>query len=486
MNILWITADHQQWQTIAGRSACKTPNLQRLVDEGMLFERAYTPAPVCCPVRAMWATGAWPWHNGVYTQVHSSPSLTRDMKPDAVSYAHQLRDAGFRTGFVGKWHASHFRSPLEFGYDELAQASCVPKESLLGRETTPDVPLPDGLPEQTYTSTRKFSWPGSEPFDMWGHYEGPIERHPITRRGDSAVEMLRRFAGKDGPWHIAVHFPEPHDPYNPHRKFLDMYDPKELPVPESFEDTFENKPGMHRRESESWGAFTKEDVQNGMAHFFAYCTQIDDQIGRILDVLDETGQADDTMVAFTSDHGDMLGAHRMWIKSWMPYEEVWRMPLVARLPGVIPSGSVCEHLVQTHDLPHTFLALSGAEALPFQDGRSLAPLFEDPSRDDWEDVIMGVGYGCEFFVTQRLLWTQRYKYVFNGFDYDEMYDLVADPNEMRNLIRDESLAGVRGELRGKLYEMMNRHGDPYGDADNPAVPGSCPNRYGAPRYLPRN
>ena len=85
LNILWITTDHQQWRTIAGRSACRTPNINRLVDEGMLFNRAYTPMPVCCPVRAMWMSGAFPWHNGVHTQVHSAPSLTRDMYPDDLA-----------------------------------------------------------------------------------------------------------------------------------------------------------------------------------------------------------------------------------------------------------------------------------------------------------------------------------------------------------------------------------------------------------------
>ena len=99
MNILWITTDHQQWRTIAGRSACRTPNIQRLVDTGLTFNRAYTPMPVCCPVRAMWMSGAYPWHNGVHTQVHSAPSLTRDMFPDVVTYSQRLREAGYRQGF---------------------------------------------------------------------------------------------------------------------------------------------------------------------------------------------------------------------------------------------------------------------------------------------------------------------------------------------------------------------------------------------------
>jgi arylsulfatase A-like enzyme len=184
------------------------------------------------------------------------------------------------------------------------------------------------------------------------------------------------------------------------------------------------------------------------------------------------------MIVFTSDHGDMLGAHRMWIKSWMSYEEVYRMPLVIRFPGGKPG--VCDHLVQTHDIPHTFLDMLGLPPLPYPDGRSLQPLLKNPKLDDWEDMVLCVGYGCEFFVTQRMVITDRYKYVFNGFDIDEMYDLENDPCEMNNVIESADHAGARSDLRGRLYDLMSKFEDPYGDV------GGKGNRYGAPRYLPRS
>ena len=487
-NILWITTDHQQWRTIAGRSACRTPNINRLVDEGMLFNRAYTPMPVCCPVRAMWMSGAFPWHNGVHTQVHSAPSLTRDMYADVETYSQRLKDAGYRLGFVGKWHASHQRTPLDFGFDEVSRLQCV-GPALRGRvpETT-QPPVPDGLPPLRYVGARSFTWPGSEPFFMWGQHEGPIEPLNTTRVADCAVDMLQRFAADGAPWHIAVHFLEPHDPYDPHSQYLKDYDPDQMPVPASFGDDFSGKPNMYRRESEMWGDLCEDDVRQATAHFFAYCAQIDAQIGRILDALDASGQADETLVAFTADHGDMLGAHRMFIKSWMPCEEVYRMPLAVRCPGRIAPGTVTEHLVQTHDLPHTFLDLVGAPPLPFADGRSLVPLFEAPERSDWEDAVLCVGYGCEFFVTQRMIVTPRWKYVFNGFDYDEMYDLENDPDEMNNVIDAAEHAEARSELRGKLYELMSRFEDTYGDRPykHACGGGDDLNRYSAPRYLPRS
>jgi arylsulfatase A-like enzyme len=485
MNVLWITTDHQQWQTIAGRSACQTPNIQRLINGGMLFNRSYTPMPVCCPVRAMWMSGAFPWHNGVFTQVDTAPSISRDMYPDVVTYAQRLREAGYRTGFLGKWHASHMRSPLDFGFDELSHPQACPSWTYEGGNVVPDPPLPPGLGELRYTPVGRFAWPGSETFDMWGYYEGPIERLNTTRLTDSAIAMLRRFAQDEQPWHIAVHFPEPHDPYNPHKQYLDMYDPEALPVPPSFYDAFEGKPGMHRREASIWGDVSEQDVRQGVAHFFAYCTQIDEQIGRILDALEESGQADDTLIAFTTDHGDMLGAHHMWTKSWMPYEEVWRIPMVVRLPGVVPAAAGCDHLVQTHDLPHTFLQLAGAQTLPHADGRSLMPLFENPQRTDWEDALLCVGYGGTFVVIQRMVITPRFKYMFHCFDFDEMYDLQNDPGELHNLVDDPAYAAERSALRAQLYELMARYDDPYGGGASGYARSQAIGRYGAPRYLPR-
>src|ERR1700716_134569 len=127
-NILHVMSDQQQWATIAGRSECRTPNLNRLAKAGLLFERSYTPSAVCCPARAMILSGGYHWHNGVYNQIHSSPSVHRDMFPDVVLYSQRLRDAGYQLGYVGKWHASWDRSPLDFGYQEIAGVSgCNPK-----------------------------------------------------------------------------------------------------------------------------------------------------------------------------------------------------------------------------------------------------------------------------------------------------------------------------------------------------------------------
>lgn len=482
-NILHIMTDQQQWATLAGRSECRTPNLDRLAKSGMLFERSYTPSAVCCPARAMLLSGAYHWHNGVYNQVHSAPSVSRDMFPDVVLYPQRLRDAGYRMGYVGKWHASWTRGPLDFGFHEVADVTSYRDAERDSSRSSIQVERPKEKLRRTVERTMK--WPGSDPFPMWGFTEGPEEATPEHHRTECGIRMLRKLAAGSQPWHLEVHYIEPHDPYFPRKQYLDRYEARSIRVPKSFHDDFKGKPGMHRRESETWGKVTEEDVRQSRAHYFACMEQLDAQIGRLLDALDKTGQADDTLVAFTTDHGDMVGAHRMWIKGWIPYEECYRVPMIIRWPGHVKPESRTSRLVQTHDLAHTYIQASGAAKLPHADGRPLQPLFENPQRSDWSDEILCAYYGGEFLYTQRIAITDRLKYVFNGFDYDELYDLANDPDEMRNQAETPKYRAQTDEMRERLYALMARFGDPYGGSANIRGGGERPNRYCAPRYLPR-
>jgi arylsulfatase A-like enzyme len=141
-NILHIMVDQMQAAVIAGRSACRTPHINRLAAGGVLFERSYTPSAVCCPARAMLISGAYHWHNGVFNQVHSSPAVSRSMFPDVVTYSARLRDAGYRQGFVGKWHADYTRTPLDFGFDEIAAPNSYNPRVLRGLNANPDSVAP--------------------------------------------------------------------------------------------------------------------------------------------------------------------------------------------------------------------------------------------------------------------------------------------------------------------------------------------------------
>ncbi len=482
-NILHIMSDQQQWACISNRGLCNTPNLNRLVKEGMLFERSYTPSAVCCPARAMILSGAFHWHNGVFNQIHSAPSVHRDMFPDVVLYPHRLKEAGYRMGYVGKWHASWVRSPADFGYEMAGVNGCDPAV-LRKYDLNPDkVETRKGQLKRH--PLKMVQWPGDKPFAEWGYTEGAEEATHAWEVAEMAIRMMGRLAKDTKPWLLETHFVDPHDPYFPLKKYLDRYDPKSIPVPKSFGDTFAGKPGMHARESSIWGDMTEDDYRQSRACYYASVEQLDTQIGRMLDALDKTGQANNTMVVFTTDHGDMCGNHKMWIKGWIPYEETYRIPLVVRWPGHTKAGAVSKHLVQTHDLAHTYVAAAGGKPLPYADGTALQPLFANPATSAWTDQIMCAYYGGEFLYTQRIAITQRFKYVFNGFDIDELYDLERDPEEMHNAIADSAYTKYADDMRARLYEMMDKFEDPYGNPSKWTLPGNRPDRYGAPRYLAR-
>ena len=276
--------------------------------------------------------------------------------------------------------------------------------------------------------------------------------------------MMARFAKGTQPWHLEVHFVEPHDPYLPLKRYLDRYDPRSIPVPKSFADTFAGKPGLHRRESETWGAVTEDDVRQSRAHYYAYTEQLDAQIGRILKALDETGQADRTLVAFTVDHGDMVGAHRMWLKGWLPYEECYRVPMIVRWPGKTEAGSKTSapgadarsgaHLCRRGGRPCHAVCRRHCVAAAFRRSAERFVARRHPVCRPRRRVP----------VHQRIAITDRFKYVFNGFDIDEMYDLERDPDEMRNVVNEAEYDKWTADMRARLYEMMARFHDPYGDS----------------------
>lgn len=455
-NILLITGDHLNWNTICDRSPCRTPNANRLAEEGMRFDRSYTPISLCCPARAMLLSGAYPWHNGVFNQVHVPESVHPDMFEDVVTYSERLIEAGYRAAYAGKWHASTLRGPADFGYEKVPVAS------------PGDMELAD---------VKSVTWPGGSEFPMWGTMHGNIEESHEARLARAAAAEIGEMAGNDeSPWLLEVHFPQPHDPYYPYEQFLERYDPEDIELPESYyEESFEDKPDMLRREAECWRQLSEEDFREGIRHYYAYCEQLDYCIGQVLDALDKSGDADNTLVVLTADHGDLLGAHRMFIKGWMPYEEAHRIPMIARLPGLIPAGSKTDQLVHLHDWAHTFVAQGGAEPLPYEHGKDLTPLLNDPRQGDenMPSHILNCYYGGEFIYTQRIAIGQRYKYVFNGFAMDEFYDLQEDPAEVHNVIDDPDYADAVRNTRDALWELMIGLDDPYAQ-----------HRYGAGRYLP--
>jgi len=441
---------------------CRMPNAQRIIDRGMFFNRAYTPSAICCPARAMLISGAYHWHNGVYNQVHVASAVSSDMKPDVMTYSQRLREAGYYMGYCGKWHASHVRTPVDFGFEDLAVPMGCTKKMLEGIEMAPEDRLetkPDPF-KMKILSERIFEWPETKPFAQWFCLEGDESETQPYWVASAALRMLERARQSEKPWCVEVHWQYPHDPYYPLKQYLGRYDPDDIPVCPSYYDTYEGKPNIYRRNAANWAPLSERDFREGRAHSFAFREQLDAQIGRVLDALESSEQADNTLIVLSTDHGDMVGAHRLYGKGWCPNEECYRIPLVASWPGVIEPGSACDRLVQLHDVGHTYMDALGLDPLPYQDGRSLLPLFEDPAREDWDDSVLCAYHGGHYVLSQRMLITSRYKYVHNGFDFDEMYDLEKDPYELTNMISDVDHAEIRQALRHQLLDKMKAVDDP--------------------------
>jgi arylsulfatase A-like enzyme len=183
---------------------------------------------------------------------------------------------------------------------------------------------------------------------------------------------------------------------------------------------------------------------------------VDDQVGRLVERLTRAGSLDDTIVVYTTDHGDLMGAHRLLLKGVPAFEEVYRVPMIVSWPAMIPGGQVIDDLTQSHDIAETIAMLTGrslaghaVDLLPRLTGDSLPP----------REVAFAELHGQRFSYTQRIVWEGHDKYVFNAFDFDELYDLAADPGEQKNLAGDAAHGDVLRRLAGRLWQVAAETGD---------------------------
>jgi len=226
----------------------------------------------------------------------------------------------------------------------------------------------------------------------------------------------------------------------------------------SFEDNFKNKPYIQKQQLYSWSIenFTWDDWAPIVARYYGIISQIDDAIGKIIDKLDSLGTANNTIVIYTSDHGDMCGSHRMIDKHYVLYDDIVKVPLLARWPGVIDKGSLCNNFVcHSLDIPPTILDIAGIEKKEFFQGASLLPLMKEEKVDEWRKFAVSTYNGQQFgLYTQRMIRTKEWKYIWNTTDVDELYNLEEDPCELNNVIYDSRHSGLIRELRCMLYNEL--------------------------------
>jgi arylsulfatase A-like enzyme len=421
-------------------------------------------------------TGVYPHTHGLRTNSNSSKLWpTREISTDVPLITQQLNDAGYRCGYSGKWHCGEELLPCHYGFEGMdvpgygiPYAAAEYEEYLASRKLQiPHAFLAKGNKNMTAGDVPQsiqimpgVAWAG-------GTLPGPPEACEPAFVVSHAIDLLDRYSHsrrEDGrPFFQVVSFWGPHHPYYIPEPYASMYDPNDVELWPSFRDTLEGKPNAHDRHRRSFYhehvRFSEHDWRRLIAKYWGYCSFIDAEVGRLLSKLEELGMADETAVFFTTDHGDMTGAHGgLFDKGAFMYEETYHIPLITRVPGMTQPGTISGALVSNMDLASTILDVAGLTVPDEHHGRSLVPPLRDPDVPVREELMCEF-HGLRVSYHQRMLRWQQYKYVYNAPDIDELYDLGDDPLELHNRINDESLRSVADQCRQRLLECMRSSSD---------------------------
>ena len=496
-NLLFLMTDQQRADTIAQGGPCLTPNLQALARAGADLRRCYAPNPICSPTRASLFTGLLPHAHGMTDVTHAVPPQRAELVPDLPFWTQRLKAAGYRTGYFGKWHVERSDRLEQFGIDEyqvdLRQTGVVSHAGPLEPRITIDQPgyqqfLLAGVSDTPAGRTRE-----AELVDLGIDFLERVTAQRATKLAAGAApsgEPGSHYAATVGaeagavtrePWALFISTEAPHDPYVVPRELYDRYDPTATSLPASFGDDLADKPHVYARIREAWRDLSETEVRQAITCYHAACSGIDDQFGRVLAALERSGQAEDTLVVFTSDHGDYLGAHGLFLKGVAPFEEAYRVPLLLRGPGIAP-GTVIDEPVSLIDLGRTLTRLLLDEDFGGH-GRDLSAVVRggEPAADagvsvkpgtdastaaggaafasDHEPQAFAEFHGQRLGYTQRIIWRGDHKYVFNGFDRDELYDLANDPHELVNLAGQPQHQALLVAMAAAMWREVRRTGD---------------------------
>lgn len=466
-NILFICTDQQRYDSLGcyGNRHARTPNIDRLAEEGALFEQCYVQNPVCAPSRASLVTGQYPhshglWGNGVTLPEHEPV------------FSKSLADSGYTCGMVGKMHLSHcFAGRTEPRRDD---GFTFYKWAHDPSHTSPENDYhhwlkehhPDLFDEVFASGPRKRHEPGG--FDTI-----PTEAHYSRWVAERAIQFLEGPGQDDAPFFLWANFFDPHHPFVAPQEYLDRFDPASLPQPVGTPDELKTKPAIQSEASRAsyaghargYQTYEGDEIQKVVAAYYAMVSLIDDETGRILDALERSGRMDNTLVIFSSDHGEMLGDHHLLLKGPMLYDGAIRVPLVMRWPGHIPAGRRVANLVEWIDLTSTFTDVAQVEPMAAAQGASLLPLASGATDEfvrDWALCeYLNSGHPYDPPILQMMLRHGQYKLIVqhpasgqHGYPDGELYDLEADPNELVNHWDDPAFAATKADLVLKLAHVQ--------------------------------
>ena len=474
MNILLIVTDQHRYDTLGcyGSPKCRTPNIDSVASRGVRFDLAYTAANPCSPSRASLFTGLCP---------HKHHVLANDyvLNSEVPNLATELRRAGYNLGYAGKWHVDRAKVPSEYGFEgkDFPGYGYPPRGGVVeglrfgGRAREPIPHYPDYLKEHGYDPPKVLEAfygdnPGVQGQEMYALQSGGVESSFECMVSEFTIELLRKFAKareKDGaPFFIWTNFWGPHTPCLVPEPYYSMYDPAAIPEEPSFTETWERKPFVQHLYEWFWGLSSGgwRSWRQIVARYWGYVTMLDDLVGRILTELSDLGLEDETLVVFTTDHGDMMGAHRLIEKGPFTYEQCYRLPLVAAHPDCESRGSICDEFVYLHDLFPTLLDVGGITPPDVPDSASILDDILGRKTPTGRDSVYAAFYSQIFPYEQRMVRTRTRKLVYNRSDIGELYDLVNDPWEMCNLIDLSETRAIQEELLNLMRRHMVRLEDP--------------------------
>ena len=456
-NILVVMTDHQRGDTVLPEHPAIVPNVAKLAKEGVTFAETFCPSPHCCPSRATFHSGLYPSRSGVWNNVCNGQALTRGLAEGVRLWSEDLAQAGYHMVWSGKWHVSVLETPADRGWnEELFVTAHKPREHEIDWARYQEIAR---TPDPTTRGEGQALRPGYHTYTMYGRNDEG-NRHD-EKTVELAVEALHRVGVEREPWCMFVGLVGPHDPYRVPGRFLDLYDLDDVPLPPSYSDDLSDKPRIYQRMRRTiWDQMTEREVREGIRHFWAYCSYLDELFGRVLEALEATGKAENTLVLYCSDHGDYCGDHGLFAKGIPCFRGAYHVPAVVRWPaGLRNPGRRVEEFVSLADFAPTFLELAGVEAQREFSGQSLVPFLRDEKPEKWRDAIFTQCNGVELYFTQRSVMTKDFKYVYNGFDFDELYDLRSDPHEMRNLAADPAYRDVLHEMVRRMWRFAYRERD---------------------------
>ena len=450
-HIILIMADQHRGDALGcmGNPAVISPNIDKLSEEGTLFCNGYSSTPSSTPARAGLLTGMSPWRHGMLGYGRVAMQYRYEMPA-------MLREQNYYTFGIGKMHWSPQKSLHGFHgtlLDESRRAET--KYFISDYRLWLQIQMPGVNPDLTGIGWNEH---------RAGTYKLPEELHPTAWTGKMACELIQNY-NNESPLFLKVSFARPHSPYDPPQRLLDEYEETEIPAPYIGDwcSKYATQLDPVKADKDApFANFGAEYAKNSRKYYYANVTFIDEEIGKIIQALKDKGMYDNALICYVSDHGDMLGDHYHWRKTY-PYEGSTHVPYIIKWPESfgIKEGIKVDEPVELRDLLPTFLDASGAQIPEEMDGLSLLALVDESRKHTWRqyiDLEHATCYAKENYWCA--LTDGKIKYVWNFYTgEEELFDLSKDPGELRNLVSEKHYRKMLADLREAMVKHLSERGE---------------------------